>query len=248
MDNTLVFYLNGRRVATRDVHPSVTLSTYLHSINLRGTKVACGEGGCGACTVMVSYYEEDTQSCFAPTPQFNVCSPLCLDDSALRGQVKLNGYTCYVGWVGDERVGFVQFESAGSLGSTPDSVIDSEIDSAVCLKFKLEFGVAEACRGRGLGREMLSLALSTFCREVFSLTTPLPSALPQSDSSSTSSSTCVSRICIQGDIVSSNTASAHVVQSLGYEMGDSFEYNLNGKARAINVYRKTYVRPGDGAT
>ena len=42
--------------------PETTLLTYLRQ-NLRicGTKLGCGEGGCGACTVMVSHYDPNDE-------------------------------------------------------------------------------------------------------------------------------------------------------------------------------------------
>ena len=46
--NELVFWLNGKRVLIRDPDPAVLLTDYLHSIGLTGTKVGCGQGGCGA--------------------------------------------------------------------------------------------------------------------------------------------------------------------------------------------------------
>ncbi|XP_078590817.1 xanthine dehydrogenase/oxidase-like isoform X1 [Branchiostoma floridae x Branchiostoma japonicum] len=53
----LVFFVNGRRVVDQDVDPEMTLLTYLRSkLRLTGAKLGCGEGGCGACTVMVSRY------------------------------------------------------------------------------------------------------------------------------------------------------------------------------------------------
>uniref|UniRef100_A0A8C0W0X1 aldehyde oxidase n=1 Tax=Castor canadensis TaxID=51338 RepID=A0A8C0W0X1_CASCN len=54
----LVFFVNGRKVTERNVDPEVTLLAFLRkNLCLTGTKYACGRGGCGACTVMVSKYD-----------------------------------------------------------------------------------------------------------------------------------------------------------------------------------------------
>ncbi|XP_066089056.1 aldehyde oxidase 2 isoform X1 [Saccopteryx bilineata] len=51
----LVFFVNGRKVIEKNADPEVTLLTFLRqNLGLTGTKYACGRGGCGACTVMVS--------------------------------------------------------------------------------------------------------------------------------------------------------------------------------------------------
>ncbi|XP_024419655.2 aldehyde oxidase 2 isoform X2 [Desmodus rotundus] len=51
----LVFFVNGRKVIERNADPEVTLLIFLRkNLGLTGTKGACGRGGCGACTVMVS--------------------------------------------------------------------------------------------------------------------------------------------------------------------------------------------------
>ncbi len=54
------FWLNGKKVLLDEFDPTVTLASYLRGINLTGTKIGCGEGGCGACTVMLSRYEKET--------------------------------------------------------------------------------------------------------------------------------------------------------------------------------------------
>ncbi|XP_030304646.1 xanthine dehydrogenase/oxidase isoform X3 [Calypte anna] len=54
----LVFFVNGKKVVEKHVDPETTLLTYLRrKLGLCGTKLGCGEGGCGACTVMISKYD-----------------------------------------------------------------------------------------------------------------------------------------------------------------------------------------------
>uniref|UniRef100_F1KRL5 xanthine dehydrogenase n=1 Tax=Ascaris suum TaxID=6253 RepID=F1KRL5_ASCSU len=52
---TLILYVNGERVEEKDVDPRTTLAVFLRDHRrLTGTKIGCNEGGCGACTVMIS--------------------------------------------------------------------------------------------------------------------------------------------------------------------------------------------------
>ncbi|ETI28697.1 xanthine dehydrogenase [Cladophialophora carrionii CBS 160.54] len=73
-DDTLRFYLNGTKVELDAVDPELTLLEYLRGIGLTGTKLGCAEGGCGACTVVVSQlnpttkkiYHASVNACLAP--------------------------------------------------------------------------------------------------------------------------------------------------------------------------------------
>ncbi|WOK95472.1 xanthine dehydrogenase [Canna indica] len=69
-----IVYVNGVRKVLPDGLAHLTLLQYLRDIGLSGTKLGCGEGGCGACTVMISYYDEQSRrtlhyainACLAP--------------------------------------------------------------------------------------------------------------------------------------------------------------------------------------
>lgn len=75
----LVFWLNGEKVVIENPDPTILLTDYLHSVGLTGTKLGCWQGGCGACTVMISHRDPSTgQAVHRPV---NSClRPLCAVD------------------------------------------------------------------------------------------------------------------------------------------------------------------------
>ncbi|KAK7839221.1 benzaldehyde dehydrogenase (nad(+)), partial [Quercus suber] len=56
--NNLVFAVNGERFELSTVDPSTTLLEFLRSrTRFKSVKLSCGEGGCGACVVLLSKYD-----------------------------------------------------------------------------------------------------------------------------------------------------------------------------------------------
>jgi xanthine dehydrogenase/oxidase len=57
----LRLYVNGTKVKpeeARQARPEQTLLDFLRStLKLTGSKLGCAEGGCGACTIMISRYD-----------------------------------------------------------------------------------------------------------------------------------------------------------------------------------------------
>ncbi|KAI1075775.1 xanthine dehydrogenase [Whalleya microplaca] len=55
----LHFFVNGRRVTLQNPNPGWVLLDWIRAQdNLKGTKLGCGEGGCGACTVVLQTVEK----------------------------------------------------------------------------------------------------------------------------------------------------------------------------------------------
>jgi xanthine dehydrogenase/oxidase len=79
--SNLVFFINNQRVEIDHPDPSTLLVDYLRSpeVGLTGTKKSCGQGGCGACTVMLSSYDSETGE--VSTRSINSClRPICALD------------------------------------------------------------------------------------------------------------------------------------------------------------------------
>ncbi|CEL96661.1 unnamed protein product [Vitrella brassicaformis CCMP3155] len=78
LSSTLFFWVNGKRHDLKHdkVDPEMTVLEYLRQkCRLTGTKLGCGEGGCGACTVMVS---SKTRSGELVHKSINAClAPIC---------------------------------------------------------------------------------------------------------------------------------------------------------------------------
>ncbi len=77
----LVFAVNGELRIIERPDPTVLLVDYLRSaeVGLFGTKLACGEGGCGACTVTLTTWDAATDT-LTSRPVNSCLRPICLVD------------------------------------------------------------------------------------------------------------------------------------------------------------------------
>nr|XP_043613751.1 abscisic-aldehyde oxidase-like isoform X2 [Erigeron canadensis] len=81
--NHLVFAINGQRFEVSNVDPSTTLLHFLRSQSrFKSVKLGCGEGGCGACNVLLSKFDSNlnqvedytVSSCLTLLCSINGCS------------------------------------------------------------------------------------------------------------------------------------------------------------------------------
>eukprot|EP00126_Sphaerothecum_destruens_P011310 Sdes_comp20895_c0_seq2m18032 len=76
-------FVNGKQILRENIEPAQTLLSFLRNdLGLTGTKLGCGEGACGACTVTLSSYDICSQkvvhkainACLAPLASVHGCS------------------------------------------------------------------------------------------------------------------------------------------------------------------------------
>jgi xanthine dehydrogenase/oxidase len=90
--DTLSFTLNGEPVTIENPDPTSLLVDYLRSpsVGLTGTKLVCGEGGCGACTVLITRTDPNTTQVVERA--VNAClHPLCSLDGAAVTTIEATG-------------------------------------------------------------------------------------------------------------------------------------------------------------
>jgi len=82
--HAILFYVNGDRYEIADPDPTMLLIDWLRSdaVGFTGTKLSCGEGGCGACTVMLSRWEP-AEKRVAETAINSCLRPICSLDGAM---------------------------------------------------------------------------------------------------------------------------------------------------------------------
>src|SRR6478672_12461564 len=137
------FYLNQRLITT-DKPDSTTLLDFIrYDENLRGTKIGCREGDCGACTVLIGSLQDgkieysSATSCLTPLPNVHgkhVVSVEGLNLSDQLNQVQQAMVDCSGTQCGFCTPGFVNSLCGYALTSTEANYEDaiSSIDGNIC--------------------------------------------------------------------------------------------------------------------
>ncbi|PIO61327.1 2Fe-2S iron-sulfur cluster binding domain protein, partial [Teladorsagia circumcincta] len=60
--SVLRFNVNGKDISAENIDPEITLASYLRNqLGLTGTKLACEEGVCGSCTVVIGKWDHKSE-------------------------------------------------------------------------------------------------------------------------------------------------------------------------------------------
>lgn len=146
--NKLTIFVNGEEISITNPDPEMLLSTFIRGeLELKGTKIGCAEGGCGACTIVLTTPDgaiKAVNSCLRPlcsNDGFSVStiehigsckSGLSEEQQAL---VKHNGTQCGYctpGWVTTMHAFNQAAEAAGSSATVSSRDIEKYLDGNIC--------------------------------------------------------------------------------------------------------------------
>ena len=96
MRDFILLYINGKKHKITIEDAKKNLSSYLReNLNMKGTKIVCSEGDCGACTVLMYRYKGEGENfvsinaCIAPLYLLDCCHIVTYDT---RVMVNSNDY------------------------------------------------------------------------------------------------------------------------------------------------------------
>jgi len=145
--NELMLSVNGQKHVLRDPSPSLLLSDWLRAAGLTGTKVGCGEGGCGACTVIAVGADGVPRAINACLRLLCACDGLAVTTieglgsrskgysaamtAIAEGQGSQCGF-CTPGWVSAMSALLASHAKAGAAGGPSPKQIEEALDGNLC--------------------------------------------------------------------------------------------------------------------
>ncbi|KAI3871369.1 hypothetical protein MKW92_031472 [Papaver armeniacum] len=175
--NKLVFAINGERFQISDINDhSTTLLEFIRTqTRFTGTKLSCGEGGCGACVVLLSKYDpvhekvEDftVSSCLTLLSSINGCS---ITTTEGLGNIKDGFHTIHkrISGFHASQCGFCTPGMSPNLRPGFSKLMKSEAEKAIsgnlcrCTGYR---PIADACKSFAADVDMEDLGLNSFWKK-----------------------------------------------------------------------------------